>query len=366
LKKICTIIVLFFVTIPLSGQQFRLLRPVGDTIQNNGSYLFGEPNISNNSLAHRGLDILVRYDTVYSASNGIVDFVGYNPNDPEGGYEPSGCGNYVIVKSIWEANDIYLLYCHLTNPLVSLNDTLIAGQPIAISGNTGYSTGPHLHFEIRMHTKDFSAVRSRRNPELWFAIRGTGAIYGNIPNAPNSTRVDISPDPKPRPPYTTFGWALTYNFNDIRIGSDEVYKENYAIGDMKPGTYTITALGGAYRRVVTVGAGEVVNADPPVSVDDSFYPDMEYVLHQNYPNPFNPTTVISFVLSTESNVNLRIFDLLGREVENLIDERKAPGAHTAYFTAGDLPSGVYIYSLTIQSLDGSRLVRENKRMVLLR
>jgi murein DD-endopeptidase MepM/ murein hydrolase activator NlpD len=366
LKKICTIIVLFFVTIPLFGQQFRFLRPVGDTIQNNGSYLFGEPNISNSSLAHRGLDILVRYDTVYSASDGIVDFVGYNPNDPEGGYEPSGCGNYVIVKTEWEANDIYLLYCHLTNPLVSVNDSLISGQSVAISGNTGYSTGPHLHFEIRMYTKDFSAVRTRRNPELWFAMGGTGAVYGNIPNAPNSTRVDISPDPKPRPPYTTFGWALTYNFNDIRIGSDEVYKENYAIGDMKPGTYTITALGGAYRRVVTVGAGEVVNADPPVSVDERLYTDRVFVLHQNYPNPFNPTTGISFVLSTESNVNLRIFDLLGREVVNLTDERKASGAHTVYFTARDLSSGVYIYSLTVQSLDGSRLVRESKRMVLLR
>jgi murein DD-endopeptidase MepM/ murein hydrolase activator NlpD len=366
LRYICIVVVLLIIAFPSVGQQFRLLRPVPDTIQTNGSYLFGEPSISNSSLAHRGLDILVRYDTVYSASGGIVDFVGYNPNDSEGGYEPSGCGNYIIVKSEWEENDIYLLYCHLTNPLVAENDTLLAGQPIAISGNTGYSTGPHLHFEIRMYTKDFNAVRSRRNPELWFAMSETGAIYGNIPSAPNSTRVDISPDPKPRPPYTTFGWALTYNFNDIRIGSDEVYGENYAIGDIKPGIYTITALNGTYRRVVSVGAGEVINADPPLSVNERLDPGKAFILNQNYPNPFNPTTGISFILSTESYVNLRIYDLLGREIENLIEERRASGAYTDYFTAKDLPSGVYIYSLTVQPVDTGRIVMDTKRMVLLR
>lgn len=367
MMKYLYILLLITLTIPLQAQQFRFLRPVPDTIQTNGSYLYGEPNINNPSLGHRGIDISIRYDTVYSASDGIVEFVGYNPNDTIGGYEPGGAGNYLRIKSVWQTKNTYLYYMHLTKPLVSTNESVQTGQPIAISGNTGNSTGPHLHFEIRMNTSDPNAVRSRRNPELWVAISGMGAIYGSVPNAPvGGTRVDISPDPKPRPPYTTFSYALTYNFNDIRIGSDDVYLENYCIGDVKPGTYTITAMSGAYHRVVTVGAGEVVDADPPVSVDDILLAEKGFILNQNYPNPFNPTTAISFILERESDVNLKVYDLLGREIENLVEERKTAGEHTVYFTANNLPSGVYVYSLIVQPSDGSGIVKENKKMILLR
>jgi murein DD-endopeptidase MepM/ murein hydrolase activator NlpD len=366
LRRVYLFITLLFFIAPIQGQQFRLLRPVADSIQTNGSYLYAEPNISNRSLGHRGIDILVRYDTVYSASDGMVDFIGYNPNDPVGGYEPNGGGNYIFIKSRWEGSTIFLLYAHLTHPLVTADDSVYAGQPIAISGNTGYSTGPHLHFEIRMHTRDFNSFRSRRNPEMWVGIQGMGAIYGNIPNAPNSTRVDITPNPKPRPPYTTFSWALTYNFSDFLIGNDDVYNENYAIGDVKPGTYTITALNGAYRRVVTVGEGEIVSADPPASVGEFLSAGRSYLLHQNYPNPFNPVTNISFELASDSDVVLSVYDLLGRKIETLVDGRKPAGAHTVYFDAHFLPAGVYIYSFMARS-DGNVTVHsENKKMILIK
>lgn len=66
-----------------------------------------------------------------------------------------------------------------------------------------------------MNTATYATPGSRRNAELWAGMTGMGAIYGKVPNAPNS-RVDISPDPKPRPrPYTNNSpYSLTYNFND--------------------------------------------------------------------------------------------------------------------------------------------------------
>lgn len=69
-------------------------------------------------------------------------------------------------------------------------------------------------------------------------------------------------------------------------------------------------------------------------------------LDQNYPNPFNPSTTISFNLTRDSNVSLRIYDLLGREVEVLVDGRMSAGTYTKVFDARNLPSGIYFYQLS--------------------
>jgi alpha-tubulin suppressor-like RCC1 family protein len=76
-------------------------------------------------------------------------------------------------------------------------------------------------------------------------------------------------------------------------------------------------------------------------------PDMpkEINLSQNYPNPFNPSTVISYQLPVNSKVELRVFDVLGREVAMLVNERMTPGYHKVTFDAGNLASGMYIYRL---------------------
>lgn len=346
------------------SQTFRLNRPVKDNVETNGSYLFGEPRYQDPQNSHRGIDILIRWDTVKSASSGMVHFVGYNPNDTIGGFEPNGAGNYIVIKSQWQGRWIFIYYMHLQRPLVNVNDLILTGQPIAISGNTGRSTGAHLHFEIRL---DFpqSTSRKTKNPELWCAITGMGAIYGRVPNAANSTRVDIFPDPKPRPPYTTFSYALTYNFNDPYIGSDDIYNENYAIGDVKPGTYTIRALNGAYVRAVTVSAGQVVNADLGVNVRNDFNLPTEFNLSQNYPNPFNSTTVISYSLPEDGNVQLKVFDILGREIAILVDEYKFAGEYHQFFDAFNLSSGVYIYQINYTTNSGLTFI-QNKKMNLIK
>jgi ligand-binding sensor domain-containing protein len=71
----------------------------------------------------------------------------------------------------------------------------------------------------------------------------------------------------------------------------------------------------------------------------------EYALYQNYPNPFNPTTTIEFDIPEKTNVKLVIYDILGREVETLIDKELEPGKYKLNFTATNLPSGVYFYTL---------------------
>ncbi|HUI28861.1 MAG TPA: sugar-binding protein [Candidatus Acidoferrales bacterium] len=80
----------------------------------------------------------------------------------------------------------------------------------------------------------------------------------------------------------------------------------------------------------------------------------EYSLGQNYPNPFNPTTVISYQLPVVSNVTLRVYDVLGREVETLVNERQTAGNYSVTIDARDLPSGLYFYRLQAGSYTATK------------
>jgi hypothetical protein len=68
-----------------------------------------------------------------------------------------------------------------------------------------------------------------------------------------------------------------------------------------------------------------------------------YELFQNYPNPFNPNTIIRFQLPEKSNVSLRVFNSLGEQVAELVNEEKEPGYYEVNFNANNLASGVYVY-----------------------
>jgi hypothetical protein len=71
-----------------------------------------------------------------------------------------------------------------------------------------------------------------------------------------------------------------------------------------------------------------------------------YGLEQNYPNPFNPSTVIKFSIPQSEFVTLKVYDILGNEVANLVNEQRAPGTYQVSFNAGSLASGVYVYKLS--------------------
>ncbi len=72
-------------------------------------------------------------------------------------------------------------------------------------------------------------------------------------------------------------------------------------------------------------------------------------LRQNYPNPFNPSTEITFEVVEMSHVTLSVFDLLGREVTTLVNDRMSPGVHRVTFESSQLPAGVYFYRMNAGS-----------------
>ena len=96
------------------------------------------------------------------------------------------------------------------------------------------------------------------------------------------------------------------------------------------------------------------------SVDYKSTKPVELSLSQNYPNPFNPSTAIDYSLAKESFVQLRVFDVLGREIATIIHENEPVGKHTVYFDASDLNSGIYFYRITAGGVVGS------KKMILVK
>jgi hypothetical protein len=94
-------------------------------------------------------------------------------------------------------------------------------------------------------------------------------------------------------------------------------------------------------------------------------PPATYELFQNYPNPFNPTTTISYQLSAKSSVNLKIYDVIGREVANLVSAQQEPGYYQKPFDASRYASGVYFYRLVTSDEQKNKHTFQ-KKMILLR
>jgi hypothetical protein len=95
---------------------------------------------------------------------------------------------------------------------------------------------------------------------------------------------------------------------------------------------------GVWRRSLA----DIVLTNVPLTSSNS----TKFSLNQNYPNPFNPSTTIKFELPRSSDVKLSVFDMLGREISVLVNERREAGVHEVKFDASGLSSGVYFYRLT--------------------
>ncbi len=92
----------------------------------------------------------------------------------------------------------------------------------------------------------------------------------------------------------------------------------------------------------------------------------EYKLDQNFPNPFNPTTTIYYDLPSDSHVSITVFDMLGRVVAKLVDEKKEAGYQTARWDARGVASGAYIYRMAAQPVSGGQTWTNVKKLMVLK
>jgi hypothetical protein len=95
--------------------------------------------------------------------------------------------------------------------------------------------------------------------------------------------------------------------------------------------------------------GTVTVKSPLDADDDRFSLPNNLELRQNFPNPFNPSTTISFTLPERSHVTLTIYNILGQEIETLVDEIRNPGVQEVIWQASKMASGIYFYRLFYQN-----------------
>jgi len=118
------------------------------------------------------------------------------------------------------------------------------------------------------------------------------------------------------------------------------------------------------RQRITNSEVEIIYGYPPSLLQD-------YILYQNYPNPFNPTTTIQFTIPVKSKVVIKVYDILGNEIAELVDEEKDRGVYSVTFNANStverLASGIYFYSMQAEgSTESGRTFRQTKKMVLIK
>ncbi len=151
--------------------------------------------------------------------------------------------------------------------------------------------------------------------------------------------------------------SLIYYLHEILTGTLDANRWCYPTNNLYPATWPLPE-NMAYTNAALLNAG----TDGFALGDLNWFPEQKaawlltdvkrvnelpegYSLSQNYPNPFNPSTEIAFSIPAQSNVELKVFNLLGQEVATLVNQTMAPGSYTVDFNAAHLASGMYVYRL---------------------
>lgn len=206
---------------------------------------------------HHGLDFPNRDGTqVLASGSGTVVWAGPRPSERDG---VNYYGNTIIIRHDWQwqGKDVYTLYAHTIEMFVSVGDFVEQGQLIAGVGGTGFTSGPHLHFEVRVGANQYFAAR---NPHLWLApFEGWGTLAGRFVDTQGTliSSADVVVTPLRVSEDTSLRRQKTYA--DNRLSSSEVWRENFVVGDLPAGTYrvalfldTITDGVAKYEQVVEV------------------------------------------------------------------------------------------------------------------
>ncbi len=148
--------------------------------------------------------------------------------------------------------------------------------------------------------------------------------------------------------------------NQHSLATGEIITYNTSSNGLWPsGANTVNPAGGSINPIRMTGMDVITSINYGNSTPAGFE------LKQNYPNPFNPSTSINFTLPSSGYAEMKVFDMLGREVSTLFNGNIAEGTYTINFTAENLVSGIYFYRINFTEISG-KLFSQTKKFTLIK
>jgi len=176
----------------------------------------------------------------------------------------------------------------------------------------------------------------------------------------------VNTEMPPAPPAGAFDVRFNgdrFAVSDGEEANIELSGINYPL-EISVNSGSINILLDGKGTIVDPGTPLVLTSKPGSVVYSGEVVVTDFSLSQNYPNPFNPATKIKFALPVESKVEVSIFNMLGEEVIQLVDQSYSTGNHEIELNASELASGMYIYRLTATGTDGSSFISAKKLMLM--
>ncbi|GAB4526306.1 MAG: hypothetical protein Fur0018_11500 [Anaerolineales bacterium] len=199
------------------------------------SYRYG--GVFFEDVVHSGVDIPSPTGTdVIATGPGVVVWAGYGLFSFTPGNESDPYGMAVAIRHDfgYQNQPLYTLYAHMSQIAVIEGQRVATGEKIGEVGETGFTTGPHLHFEVRIGQNSFFTTR---NPELWIAPpQGWGVLAGRITDEFGEPLIHAQMALTHLESRHTW-LVMTYGKGVVQ--SDPFYQENMVIGDLPAGTYRL-------------------------------------------------------------------------------------------------------------------------------
>ncbi len=293
------------------------------------------------------------------------------------GAAPNNCGIPVVLTIKLDTTTIY-----------SSNEFILVGTgTVTLNDNASSFTNWTTSNTWNITTSQFVSSPSS------FTDSPTGNYGNNVNNSMTlSAGINVSSTPVVFLSFWhRYATEAGYDFCYVEVSSNngttwqQVTSYNGSMTTWTQQTFDITQYAGASTQLKlrfrltsdagVVGDGWYVDdvkltnycAGTPVGIGQNTGIPMQYGLDQNYPNPFNPSTYIKFQLPEGGNVKITVFDILGKQVAALINEKMEAGYHNVEFNASNFASGLYIYKMEVRQ-EGSATVdfTEVKKMMLIK